>query len=70
MLAKLVGKMDLLDSTAYEVETRTATARWLTAQLYKHVSQVKNRLSLPKTRPTKFATTECLNVKVGDESTP
>lgn len=40
MLAKLVGKMDLLDSTAYEVETRTATARWLTAQLYKHV---KNR---------------------------
>lgn len=33
MLAKLVGKMDLLDSTAYEVETRTATARWLTGAL-------------------------------------
>lgn len=30
MLARFVGKMDLLDSTAYEVETRTATARWLT----------------------------------------
>lgn len=33
MLAKLVGKMDLLDSTAYEVETRTATARWLAGAL-------------------------------------